>query len=428
MATHPTHISTRFHNWVKKELIQKKFVSPAGLWILILVAIISGFLGANDMFYVPIALGGLLAGLVVIYFCLFKPLIGFYIMCFGSFFVFYPNHLIGRDVLPLSTALEIVILFLFIGTYISKKSGELQQAGLLKTFTAITLLILTTYIGVQAFNPNVIGYGSWFMAFKRALVLALVFVVGYRIIDTLEKFRYYLKLWVVLSFVTAVYGCYQQWFGLLPMEMNYIMSTPGSQELLFQGGQIRKFSFLSDVVSFGVLSGAFAVMALVLAINEKNKRRRYILFFFGVVMALGMSYSGTRTATIIIPAGFILYGLVTIQKKTTIIALFCAVLVAIAVLFAPIYSNATLNRIRSTFDSKDESLNVRDRNRKFIQPYLHSHPIGGGIGTTNFAGFYDHPYHFLAGFATDSGFLKIGLEYGWIGLIFMMLFNLSILY
>ena len=429
MARQQSHITSKFHSWFKKELIQKKFSSPWGIWILALVAIVGGFLGANDLFFVPIALGGLLAGIVVIYFCLFKPLIGFYIMTFGAFFVFYPNHLIGRDVLPLSTALEIVILFLFIGTYISKKSGDIQHsAGLLKSLVAVTLLILTVYIGVQAFNPNVIGYGSWFQAFKRAVVLALVFISAYRIVDTVPKFRYYVRFWIVLSFITAAYGCYQQWFGLLPMEMNYIMSTPGAQELLFQGGQIRKFSFLSDVVSFGVLSGAMAVFTLLFAINEKEKKRKYTLFFFALIMALGMSYSGTRTATIIIPAGFILYGFVTIQNKTTIITLFCAVLVAMAILFAPIYSNATLNRVRSTFDSKDESLNVRDRNRKFIQPYLYSHPIGGGIGTTGFAGFYNHPYHPLAGFATDSGLLKVGLEYGWIGLILMIAFNLSILY
>lgn len=429
MEKQQSHITSRFHSWVKKELIQKKLTSPAGIWILVLVAIIGGFLAANDLFFVPIAIGGLLIGLVVIYFCLFKPFIGFFIMMFGSFFVFYPNHLLGSDVLPLSTALEIVVLFVFLGTLISKKSAQVHQSSpLLKSLVSITLLILTLYIGVEAFNPNVRGYGSWFQAFKRAVVLALVYISAYRVIDTIAKFRDYVRFWIALSFFTALYGCFQQVFGYLPMEMNYIMQYPGSMELLFQGGQLRKFSILSDVVSFGILSGAMAVFTLLIAIHEKDKRKKYILFFVGLVMALGMSYSGTRTATIIIPAGFILYGLITIQSKTTLITLFFASLVAIAVLFAPIYSNPTLNRVRSTFDTKDASLNVRDKNRKTMQPYLQSHPIGGGIGTTNFAGYYDHPYHYLAGFATDSGILKVGLEYGWIGLILMMGFQLAILY
>ena len=429
MERQQAHITTRFHSWVKKELIQKKLSSPWGIWILVVIALAGGFLAANDLFFVPIALGGLLAGLVVVYFCLFKPLIGFYIMTFGAFFVFYPNHLLGQDLLPLSTALEIVILFLFLGTYISKKSADVQQSsGLLKTLVSITLLILIAYIGIEAFNPNVRGYGSWFGAFKRAVVLALVYISAYRIIDTKEKFRYYVNFWIFFSFITALYGCFQQWFGLLPMEMAYIMRTPGAMDLLFQGGQLRKSSILSDVVSFGVLAGSMCVFTLLLAINEKAQLKKYILFFCALIMVLGMSYSGTRTATIIIPAGFILYGFITIQNRTTLITLFVSVLVAIAVLFAPIYSNPTLNRIRSTFDTEDASLNVRVVNRKFIQPYLHSHPLGGGIGTTNFAGYYDHPYHPLAGFATDSGLLKIGLEYGWIGLILMMASHLAILY
>ena len=57
----------------------------------------------------------------------------------------------------------------------------------------------------------------------------------------------------------------------------------------------------------------------------------------------------------------------------------CA-LIGAFVLFAPIYGNGTINRLRSTFQiSTDASLQVRDVNRHFIQPYSYSHPIGGGI-------------------------------------------------
>jgi hypothetical protein len=199
----------------------------------------------------------------------------------------------------------------------------------------------------------------------------------------MNKMRFFIKFWVLLSFIIALYGCFQQWFGYLPMEINYIMSTPGTFELLFQGGQLRKFSFLSDVVSFGVLAGSMAVFTIILAIGTPHSTRKYMLFFFALIMMLGMAYSGTRTTTIIIPVGLILYGFITIQNKTTLITLFIGVLFAMGVLFAPIYTNPTLNRVRSTFDSKDESLNLRDRNRHYIQPYLYQHPIGGGIGTTN---------------------------------------------
>lgn len=420
--------ATRFHSWIKKELIQKKFITPWGIPILLLMAVTGGFLAAKDLFFVPIAIAALLVGLVVIYFCLFKPLIGFYMVNIAGIFVFYPNHLLGQELLPLSTALEILILFLFLGTFISKRSGDINKTGLLKTLVGIMLMLNTIYITIEVFNPNVVGISTWFGAFKRSVVFVLLFVIAYRVIDSVEKMRTFIKFWVAFSFLVALYGCYQQWVGYLPMEINYIMSTPGTYELLFQGGQLRKFSFLSDVVSFGVLAGSMAVFTIILAINTPHSRRKYLLFFFALIMMLGMAYSGTRTTTIIIPVGLILYGFITIQNKTTLITLFVGVLFVMGVLFAPIYNNPTLNRVRSTFDSKDESLNLRDRNRHYIQPYLYQHPIGGGIGTTNFLGLYEHPYHPLAGFPTDSGLLKVGLELGWVGLIILMLFQLSIFY
>lgn len=428
MQHQDTHSISKFHDWVKKELIQKKFISPWGIPVLILFACGGGILAANDLFFVPLAFAALLIGIVLIYYCLFQPLIGFYIVNFASFFLFFPNHLLGRDLLPLSSGLELMIFFLFIGTYISKRSEATHGIALMKTIVSIVLLLNTAYVAIEIFNPNVYGFGSWFAAFKRWVIFILIYLCAYRIIDTKDKFRFFIKFWLIMSFITALYGCYQQWFGYLPMELAYIMNTPGAFELLYQGGQLRKFSFLSEVVSFGVLSGSMAVMALILGINEKEKWRRFRLFFFFVIMALGMAYSGTRTTTIMIPAGLVLYGFVTIQNKATLITLFAAVMVAMVVMFAPIYSNPTLNRVRTTFDSKDESMNLRDRNRAYIRPYLLSHPIGGGIGTTNFAGLYNHPYHPLAGFPTDSGFLKIGLEMGWIGLILLIFFNLSILY
>ena len=82
---------------------------------------------------------------------------------------------------------------------------------------------------------------------------------------------------------------------------------------------LRKFSFLSDVVSFGVLSGSMAVVALIMAINEEKKKRKYLLYFGALIMTLGMFYSGTRTTTVILPAGMALYLFMTIRSKTTII-------------------------------------------------------------------------------------------------------------
>lgn len=400
-----------------------------GIGAMALFAIACGYLASKDKIIYsvfPIILGCGLIGLVVLYYCIFKPLIGFYLVTTLAFFAFYPNHLLNQDI-PLSTAVDILMLFVFLGTFLNAKKTGQKRGNLIKTAVSIALIFYTLYFFIELLNPDMHSVAGWFASVKRYLVYILVYITAYRLIDTPDKFRYFLKFWICFSFAAAAYGCYQQWFGLLPMEMKYIMSDPLEFKLMSQGGTIRKFSFLSDVVSFGVLSGAMSVLTLILAVNEKDKKRKYILWFFTIIMILGMLYSGTRTTTIIIPAGIGLYAFMTIQSKRTLVILFGFFMVAFFVLFVPI-DTPVLNRIRSTFDTKEASLNVRDDNRHYIQPYIYKHPIGGGIATTGVEGRHFNPSHPLAGFPPDSGLLKAALETGWIGLALTILFNLMILY
>ena len=62
-------------------------------------------------------------------------------------------------------------------------------------------------------------------------------------------------------------------------------------------------------------------------------------------------------------------------------------------------------------------MQVREQNRDNIQPYMWTHPIGGGIGTTSTFGEKYHPGHALAGFPPDSGYMLTVLETGYIGLL-----------
>jgi hypothetical protein len=51
-----------------------------------------------------------------------------------------------------------------------------------------------------------------------------------------------------------------------------------------------------------------------------------------------------------------------------------------------------------------------------IQPYIKKHPLGGGLGTSGAAGLRFNRSHYLSGFPPDSGYLRKGMETGWIGL------------
>lgn len=411
--------------WLQEQTLHKKLITPAGITFLVLLALGCGYMAAEGFILLPFIIAGSLIGIMVIYYCLFRPLSAFYWVTTLAFLAFYPGRLLDKE-LGLSTGVEVLILFVFIGAFIYRKRADTPKGSLFKTSVSVALFIYTLYLLIEMFNPNINALNGWAFTFKRYLAYICTYILAYVLIDTPDKFRYFLRFWIVFSFAAGLYGCYQQWFGYLPLEMRYIERNPLEMKLLFQGGTFRKFSFLSDVVSFGVLAGSMAVMTLLLAINEKRKKRAYTLYFFTIILVLGMLYSGTRTTYIMLPAGIAIYSLMTIQNKNTVIILFISFMVAFLILFLPI-DNGVLNRIRSTFDSKDASLNVRDINRHYIQPYIYRHPFGGGVATSGVDGMRFYPHHILAGFPPDSGFLKVSLEQGWLGLALTIFYNIVML-
>ena len=417
---------TQLHRWLKREFLTRGLSSPFGITLLAVLAAATGFLASQNLYIIPFAAVAAIAAAIVVYYCFFEPVTGYFITMFIAFFAFYPNHVLNV-ILPIPTFVELLTFILFLGSYGSAKKLNLPGNSLLVTGISIVFLLYSIFNLIEFFNPNMQSRIGWLFRFKRYMVYVFVYIISYRLIDTPQRFRKFMKFWLYMSFLAGAYGCYQQWFGMLPMEISYIKSDPIEYKLMFQGGMLRKFSFLSDVVSFGVLSGSMAVVALILAINEKKKKRKYLLFFGAFIMTLGMFYSGTRTTTVILPAGMALYLFMTIRSRTTLITVFASAIIAFFILYIPV-DNPVLNRVRSTFNSQDASLNVRDVNRHYIQPYIYAHPIGGGIATTGSEGLNYNPDHVLAGFPPDSGLLKTALEMGYVGLAFTMLFYLVILY
>ncbi|PZR07132.1 MAG: hypothetical protein DI539_24005, partial [Flavobacterium psychrophilum] len=174
------------------------------------------------------------------------------------------------------------------------------------------------------------------------------------------------------------------------------------------------------VTTFGILMAAAGVFCSILALGPVGTKNKIILSISALLMFISMSFSGTRTATAIVPVGLIIYILMNITNRNTLILLFISIIGFCVILFGPFYGGV-VTRIRTTFEpSKDASMNVREFNRKRIQPYIHEHPFGGGVNTTDGEGEALAPGHPLAGFATDGGYLKTALTTGWIGLILLM--------
>jgi putative inorganic carbon (hco3(-)) transporter len=81
-------------------------------------------------------------------------------------------------------------------------------------------------------------------------------------------------------------------------------------------------------------------------------------------------------------------------------------------------NNYHILRMQSAFKTKeDASFQVRAENRKRIYPFILAHPLGGGLGSTGVWGMRFSPWHQLAQFAPDSGYLRVMVELGTIGML-----------
>ena len=238
--------SSKLSTWLKREFLLKGLSSPFGIVLQACIAVAIGFLASHNLAVIAFASVGAVAAIIVIYYCFFEPVTGYFITMFISFFAFYPNHILNI-ILPIPTFVEVLILIVFFGSYNSAKKLNLPRNSILLTGVSVVFIIYTIFNIVEFFNPDMQSQGGWLFRFKRYMVFVLVYIVSYRLIDTPQRFRNFMKFWLYLSFIAAAYGCYQQWFGMLPMEIAYIKSDPIEYKLMFQGGMLRKFSFFTIV-------------------------------------------------------------------------------------------------------------------------------------------------------------------------------------
>ncbi|RYY34902.1 MAG: O-antigen ligase domain-containing protein, partial [Sphingobacteriaceae bacterium] len=209
------------------------------------------------------------------------------------------------------------------------------------------------------------------------------------------------------------------------VEDAYLHSDPAIADLLFIGGHWRKFSIFSDPVSFAY-NMVMASLIGICIIDGKFKLWKKIVVGICVCMFLhSMLFSGTRASNPLVPAAMILFAIVKFNRKILIMCILGAF--GLLVLINMPTSNPNIMRFQTAFrPNNDDSYNLRKMNQKRIQPFIQSHPFGGGLGATGTWGKRFAPGSQLANFPPDSGYMRIAVELGWIGLIIFctMMFTL----
>lgn len=365
---------------------------------------------------------GIITGAFLMFLSIYNFKAGIYIITLLGFCIFTLSRLIYQDV-PWGTFIEILIFISTIGMFVSFKIKNIVIGPLFKSPIFILLTIYIIYIAASIVNPAMNSKLGWIGDFKRQLALYCYFLLIFIGLKGYKEQVQFGKILMILLIISAIYGCFQQFFGFAEFEMNYITRSEARRKLLFMiGGVKRKFSLFSDPSSLGISMAATAsILFSLIAANKFSKKTIYLSITL-VICLMTLAFSGTRTAYLAFIGGAGFYFLLTINKKATRVLGIILALGLGFIMIAPIYSNPTINRIRSAFDFDDEaSLNVRDVNRKSIQPYMLTHPFGGGLGTTGGSGTKYNPGHPLAGFATDSGFLQTSAELGWLALLLLLL-------
>lgn len=415
--------------FLQEALVTQKLNNRAGYLLVGGMAALFAFLITKNLL---LGLGflGLVLGTFLILACVLEAEVGLYFNLIYIFCIYFFVRLFFDDEFPLGVISDVSIAVTFLGLFVRNRDLKKNATQFLKAKPVLFLLVAFGYLCLQLLNPLAHSFEGWFSVIRKVFASILVTFIAYSVFSDYKKIWVFLKVLFVCALVAALYGCFQQWHGLFGFEQNWVNSNETRFALVFVGWNYRKFSILSDPTALGLIMASCALLFIIIGLNERRALSRYVLLGGSVFMILAMAYSGTRTANAMLVAGTGLYVLLTIQKRSTKIFAFFALMAFLFLMYAPIYDNATIIRFRTSFSgSKNESYMVREENRASIQPYIYKHPFGGGLSTTGSNGVKYNPDHYLAGFPPDSGYLNKALETGWVGLtINCLVYFVTLLY
>jgi O-antigen ligase len=287
------------------------------------------------------------------------------------------------------------------------------------------ILVWIVYNLIQVANPAAESRLAWVYTIRAVAIVMLTYFVFMYQIRTIRYLRFLLKLWLGLALFAALYAYKQEYIGFSAAEDAWLNSE-GVADLLFIAGHWRKFSIFSDPVAFSYNMVVSSIICIALLTFVKKTWQKVVLVLMLALFFSSMLFSGTRGAYVLIPAAMILFVILRVNRQVLIFS-GVAALFFIFLIFVPT-TNSNIVRFQTAFKPNDDiSFQARKNNQKRIQPYILTHPIGGGLGATGAWGQRFAPHSYLASFPPDSGYVRIAVELGWIGLFLFCLLMFFIL-
>ncbi len=396
--------------------IREKLNNPFGYVLIISVVVLFSVIIGTQGLKSGVILTGVVLGVPIVFTALFNLQFGLLFTLTASFFILWFKKFLPENS-PLGLTVDIMIGVMFFGMFI--KQIRVRDWSFLKNPVSYVVLLWISYNILMFANPVARSREAWFYTVRGMALFIVLYYITVYIFSELKTIERLIKVCVGLSLLVALYGLWQEFAGLPSWEMNWLRSDPRLYKLVYQWGKLRVFSFLSDPSTFGILMSYMGMFCMVLATGPFSNPKRFGLFIAGSLMLIAMLFSGTRTAYVLVPAGLFFYTLLTLNKQV-ILALVVFVMAGTVIIMMPT-SNPTLYRFQSAFGvpmvkAVLHSMNTRLDNQKRIQPFIQQNPIGGGLGSTGYFGKRFSPGTMLADFPPDSGYVRVAVELGWIGL------------
>ena len=328
---------------------------------------------------------------------------------------------------PMSLWNEMIeIILLAIAIIDARQMPQFSRCANLMLFA---LVIWCGFCTLQVLNDTCdlgINVAAWYTGARLlAFQILYAFIIFSIYISTPKVLLKYLYLWAFLSLFSVFWTYKQRYIGLTPTETAWLYYGPGSRTHLIQAGTlIRYWSTFSDAASYGIHAAAASVVFIIIAITTKITWDRIFFAATSILVIWGMFQSGTRTAIFCLGAGLIIY--IFLSKSIKIAVPFSIVfgLFACMLIFTNIgQGNQQIRRMRSAFDRKDASANVRDINKAAIRKYIVDAPWGLGIGANYNNIPANNKYRKLSEIPPDSEYVYIWVHAGVIGLTVFIITN-----
>lgn len=404
-------------DWLYNQFYIKKLNTPFGYALLSAMAVIMAFIISSLGIKYGLLILVIVVGLPMFMFCLFDLPFGLAFILFVSFMVNFIKKYVNAPIGIAQDALVFIMFFTIIINQVKERDWSFAKHPL-----SIWVVVWIGYNMIQGLNPLAPSQLAWIYTVRSVAGLILLYFVATYAFKSLDIILKTIKIILGLVFLSALYGLKQEWIGFSNTEMAWLYSNPHTLELFFQWGRLRIFSFFSDPTTYGILMAYSAVFCSILILGPYRIGLKIASGICAGACILAMAYAGSRTPVILIPVGVIFFTVLNFRKEIIIAAGLFFVLGTAFMLKSS--SNAVIFRIQSAFVLKNSQdvVDVRMKNQEKIQPYIQRHPFGGGLGSTGLWGRRFSPGTFLAEFDHDSGFVRLAVEVGWVGLLLYMIF------